>query len=301
VAKPSPFTPLSSLELGTLFALWSGRRAQRRRGQRRGGCLDDRRSARAEDLLHGGAPHRQEDHAGGRRGPEAGDARAGREDPAVVLPDWSIDRLRSPSGCSGGRSRTSGQICVAIKRLYVHETVYQPIVAALTELAGRVTMGAGLEAGASSDRSTTGHSSNGSRSWSTMRGGRAGRWSRAAARSLAPGTSTPDPRHRCRRGVRLVDEEQFAPRSPSSPTATWTMPSARQTDPLWPRRLGLDRRCGTGAGTGAAPGVRDAWVNQHINTVRWLPRGHEVERIGRENGRWGLDEFSDLQVLSARL
>ena len=69
----------------------------------------------------------------------------GGNDPAVVLPD--VDPAAVAERLFWGAFTNSGQICVAIKRLYVHETVYQPIVAALTELAGRVTMGAGLEAG----------------------------------------------------------------------------------------------------------------------------------------------------------
>ena len=40
----------------------------------------------------------------------------------------------------------SGQVCTAIKRLYVHENVYAPIVDGLVERAKAVTVGDGLDA-----------------------------------------------------------------------------------------------------------------------------------------------------------
>lgn len=41
----------------------------------------------------------------------------------------------------------SGQICIAVKRLYVHEKVYEPVVAALAKLADDAVIGNGLDAG----------------------------------------------------------------------------------------------------------------------------------------------------------
>ena len=136
-----------------------------------------------------------------------------------------------------------------------------------------------------------------------MRGGRAGRWSRAARRSLGPGTSTPTLVTDVGAGVRLVDEEQFGTALPiiayrdlddalgqANRThyglggSVWTADVARGLE------LAQRLECGT------------AWVNQHINTGALAPfGGMKWSGIGRENGRWGLDEFSDLQVLSARL
>src|SRR5437867_12909639 len=44
------------------------------------------------------------------------------------------------------------------------------------------------------------------------------------------------------------------------------------------------------------------WVNQHIETGAFAPfGGMKWSGIGRENGRWGIEEFCDLQVVSTRL
>lgn len=55
---------------------------------------------------------------------------------------------------------------------------------------------------------------------------------------------------------------------------------------------------------GAPPGPEDLvqWVNQHIETGAFAPfGGMKWSGIGRENGRWGIEEFCDLQVVSTRL
>ena len=44
-----------------------------------------------------------------------------------------------------------------------------------------------------------------------------------------------------------------------------------------------------------------AWVNHHMSTGALAPfGGMKWSGIGRENGRWGIEEFCDVQVLSTR-
>ncbi len=42
-----------------------------------------------------------------------------------------------------------------------------------------------------------------------------------------------------------------------------------------------------------------AWVNQHLNLSNKVPFGGvKWSGLGRENGRWGIEEFCELQVVN---
>src|SRR5262249_47025802 len=68
----------------------------------------------------------------------------GANDPPIVLADRNPQSVAESlfwSAC-----QNSGQVCTAVKRLYVHEKVYEPIVKGLTELAKKVKVGPGTDA-----------------------------------------------------------------------------------------------------------------------------------------------------------
>jgi len=303
VAKPSPFTPLSSLELGCLFrslvppgvlnvvggsdevGAWMTGDPRVRKISFTGSVPTGKKIMRtaAEDL-------------------KRVTLELGGNDPAVVLPD--VDPAAVAERLFWGAFTNSGQICVAIKRLYVHEKVYEPIVHALAELAGRVTVGAGLEVG--TELGPINNRPQFERVQELVddarrQGGRviAGGAPLDRAGYFYPPTLVTD----VGAGVRLVDEEQFGTALPiiAYHDLDDALAQANRTHyglggSVWTadvvRGLELAQRldCGT------------AWVNQHINTGTLAPfGGMKWSGIGRENGRWGLDEFSDLQVLSARL
>ncbi len=69
----------------------------------------------------------------------------GGNDPAIVLPD--IDVPAVAERLFWGAFANSGQVCLAIKRLYIHRDVYEPLKQALAAYAGTVRMGPGTEAG----------------------------------------------------------------------------------------------------------------------------------------------------------
>jgi acyl-CoA reductase-like NAD-dependent aldehyde dehydrogenase len=103
-------------------------------------------------------------------------------------------------------------------------------------------------------------------------------------------------------GVRLVDEEQFGTALPLVPyrDVDDALAQANRSHyglggSVWTRdvRAGEDlaRRleCGT------------AWVNHHMTTGAFAPfGGMKWSGLGRENGRWGIEELSDVQVISTR-
>ncbi len=69
----------------------------------------------------------------------------GGNDPAIVLPDVDVPAVAEK--LFWGAFANSGQVCLAIKRLYIHRDVYEPLKQALAAYAGTVRMGPGTEAG----------------------------------------------------------------------------------------------------------------------------------------------------------
>ncbi|WP_400994805.1 aldehyde dehydrogenase family protein [Agromyces sp. GXQ0307] len=69
----------------------------------------------------------------------------GGNDPGIVLPDTDVSAIAE--NLFWGAFINTGQTCAALKRLYVHESVYDEVVDALAELARVIPMGRGLEEG----------------------------------------------------------------------------------------------------------------------------------------------------------
>ena len=67
----------------------------------------------------------------------------GGNDAGIVLPD--ADPQAIAEGLFWGAFINTGQTCAALKRLYVHEDIYEEVCAALTEVAKNMPMGVGLD------------------------------------------------------------------------------------------------------------------------------------------------------------
>lgn len=65
----------------------------------------------------------------------------GGSDPAIVLAD--ADLQHAASGIAWGRFSNAGQTCVAAKRVFVEESVYEPFLAALTTAVQQLKVGPG--------------------------------------------------------------------------------------------------------------------------------------------------------------
>jgi len=68
----------------------------------------------------------------------------GGNDPAIVLEDFDMKQLSSVFWSS---FRNAGQICIAVKRLYVHEKLFDRFVEKYVTIAKRVKIGNGLSEG----------------------------------------------------------------------------------------------------------------------------------------------------------
>jgi acyl-CoA reductase-like NAD-dependent aldehyde dehydrogenase len=69
----------------------------------------------------------------------------GGNDAAIVFPD--VDVAETAKSLFWSAFTNSGQVCVATKRAYIHEDVYQPFLDELTKVAHETTLGNGTEPG----------------------------------------------------------------------------------------------------------------------------------------------------------
>lgn len=67
----------------------------------------------------------------------------GGNDAAVVLDD--VDVKAAAEGIFNAAFINSGQVCIALKRLYVHESIYDELTAAIAELANNAVVGDGMD------------------------------------------------------------------------------------------------------------------------------------------------------------
>jgi acyl-CoA reductase-like NAD-dependent aldehyde dehydrogenase len=146
VVKPSPFTPLTTLKIGELL-----------RGVVPDGVLNVVSGGDALGPLMTAHPDINKisftgSTATGKRvmaGAAATMKRVtlelGGNDAAIVLPDVDVAKVTEPLFWAAFKN--SGQICVATKRVYIHEDIYDELAASLAAFAGTVAVGDGLAQG----------------------------------------------------------------------------------------------------------------------------------------------------------
>ena len=220
----------------------------------------------------------------------------GGNDAGIVLPD--ADPKAIAEGVFWGAFINNGQTCAAIKRLYVHEDVYDAVCEELVNYARGVSVGDGTEEGTAlgpmqnrmqfdkvsrlvADAKARGR---------VLIGGEPGEG------LFFPPTIIAD----LEDGVALVDEEQFGPALPIIRYRDIDEAIARANDSPWglggsiwskdiQKARGLALRLETGS----------AWVNKHVAIQPDAPFGGvKGSGLGTEFGEEGLQEYTDIQVLS---
>jgi acyl-CoA reductase-like NAD-dependent aldehyde dehydrogenase len=223
----------------------------------------------------------------------------GGNDAAIVLPDASPDAVASK--IFWGAFENCGQICSAIKRVYVPESMYPEMLEKLGALAKGVKVGNGLDAGTQIgpinnqpqfERVTMLVEDAKKHGAKIVSGGnRIGSEGYYYAPTIVGGISD---------GVRLVDEEQFGPALPVIPykdvadavrranaTHYGLSGSVWSSNPERATEVAAQLECGS------------AWVNQHLALGPNLPfGGAKWSGIGVENGPWGLLGFTEIQVVN---
>lgn len=225
----------------------------------------------------------------------------GGNDPAIVLADADPETV-APLIFEHA-FRNAGQVCLAIKRLYVHESIYDKMCEELARLADEAVVDDGLKQG-----TKIGPLQNRAQ-YDKVR--RLIEKTRADGTLIAGGTFPEGPGYFVRptivrdiaEGTQLVDEEQFGP----------VLPVLRFTeeDDVVRRANASDYGLGASvwssdvAAASAIAGRIEAgtvWVNRHLDLRPNVPFGGAKQSgMGVELAEEGLDEYTQTQVINVQL
>mgnify|MGYP002622798567 FL=1 len=223
----------------------------------------------------------------------------GGNDAGIVLDD--VDPEAVAGGIIGGAFINNGQTCAALKRLYVPDSIYDEMCAALKKAAEGVPMGNGLDE-------------------DTLQGPVQNRMQydkvlamledakQKGAKVLCGGEVPDGPGYflpytllaDSKEGMRVVDEEQFGPLLPiirysdldeaierANACEAGLGGSAWSADPGRASEVAARLECGT------------AWVNQHGGIAPNVPFGGvKCSGFGVEFGEEGLQEYTTIQVVN---
>jgi acyl-CoA reductase-like NAD-dependent aldehyde dehydrogenase len=223
----------------------------------------------------------------------------GGNDPAIVLGD--VDAKAIAKKIFFASFVNSGQVCMAIKRIYAHESIYDDLCNALVEEARKAKVGNGLDAG-----TELGPIQNKMQYDKVV--GIIEDTKKSGAKFLAGGEIPAGPGYFLPPTLvtdiaddsRLVQEEQFGPIVPILKFTDIDDAVRRAND----TRFGLSASVWTkdvarGAEIAARLEVGTAWVNQHRTTSAFVPFGGAKESgLGRQYSALGLKSYMEPEVVS---
>jgi acyl-CoA reductase-like NAD-dependent aldehyde dehydrogenase len=298
--KPSPYTPLTTLKLGELLA--------------------DLVPPGVVNVLAGGDELGQlmTEHAGIDKISFTGSIATGKKvfasaagtlkrltlelggnDPAIILDD--ADPKAIAKQLFFASFVNSGQVCMAIKRIYAHQSTYDALCEALVDEAGRAKVGSGLD-----PETTLGPLQN--RAQYDKVCDLIADTKQAGGKFLCGGEVPDGPGYfipptlvtNVGEDSRLVTEEQFGPIVPILKYGDLEDAISRAND----TRFGLSGSVWTsdidrGKSIAARLEVGTAWVNQHRATSAVVPFGGAKESgLGRQYSHLGLKSYMEPEVIS---
>jgi len=223
----------------------------------------------------------------------------GGNDASIVLDD--VDPKKVAPGIFEGAFQNSGQVCLAIKRLYVHESVYDEICQELVAIANNTVVDDGSKQGTKLGplqnkmqyEKVKGFLDDARKNGNVIAGGaamdRPGYFiQQSIVRDIAEGT-------------KLVDEEQFGP----------VLPVIKYSDHDDVIRRANATTYGLGASVWSSDTDRahkvasqieagTVWINKHLDMAPHIPFGGAKQSgIGTEFAEEGLAEFTQLQIINA--
>ena len=222
----------------------------------------------------------------------------GGNDAAIVLED--VDVADVARKLFFAATVNSGQVCMAVKRIYAHERIYDALCAALISEAGKAKLGDGL------DPTTTLGPIQNRRQFERVcelrtDAGQHGQLSPAQSQPAGGGYFiAPTVVTGLAETDRLVAEEQFGPVFPVLKFSDVEDAIARANH----TRFGLagsvwSRDIARAQAIAGRLEVGTAWVNQHRATMANVPFGGAKESgIGRTYSRLGLEAYLEPQVIS---
>lgn len=222
----------------------------------------------------------------------------GGNDAAIVLPD--ADPKEVAPGIFSGAMTNAGQACIAIKRVYAHESNYDALCDELARLADAAIVDDGLTQGAQIGPLQNKMQYEKVKSFLDD--------ARAQGNIIAGGLLPDRPGYFIRPtivrdvtdGARIVDEEQFGPILPIVRYSDPADALARANNSPWglggsvwgkDRDAAYDVACGMEAGT--------VWINKHFDIGPSMPFGGAKQSgLGVEFAEEGLYEFTQIQVIN---
>lgn len=223
----------------------------------------------------------------------------GGNDPAIVLDD--VDPKAIAKKIFFASFVNSGQVCMAIKRIYAHETIYDALCAALVAEAKKAKVGSGLDP--TTELGPLQNKMQYDKVIALIEDTK-----KAGATFLSGGEIPPGPGYfipptlvtNVADDSRLVREEQFGPIVPILKFSDVDDAVRRAND----TRFGLSGSVWTsnparGAEIAARLEVGTAWVNQHRATSAFVPFGGAKESgLGRQYSSLGLKSYMEPEVIS---
>jgi acyl-CoA reductase-like NAD-dependent aldehyde dehydrogenase len=302
IVKPSPFTPLSALLLGELardilpagvlnvvggsdeVGAWMTAHPVPRMVSFTGSIATGKR------IAAGAAPDLKRVTL-----------ELGGNDPAIVLDDVNVGD--AADGVYDNAFANCGQVCVAVKRVYVPERLHAEFVEALAARARSAKLGDGQHE--DTDLGPLCNQMQFDRVSDLVSDAR-----RQGAQVASGGRPAGGPGYFFEPTVlsgvgddcRIVAEEQFGPAIPVLPYRDLPDAVRRAND----THFGLGASVWTSdpeRGAALAPSIESGtvWVNTHQAAVPGQPFGGlKWSGVGVEGGPWGLEAFTDLQVVHVR-
>ncbi len=223
----------------------------------------------------------------------------GGNDPGIVLPDAVPAAIAEK--IFWGSMINTGQTCGALKRLYVHDQIYEQMCEALAEFGRSIRVGNGLEEGI--HLGPLQNRAQYERVIELVEDAKA-----AGARMLTGGEPIDGPGYfypvtlvaDIADGTRLVDEEQFGPVLPIIRFTDVDDAIRRAND----TQFGLDASVWTsdaevGRNVAAQLEAGTVWVNKHAEIGPHVPMGGvKCSGIGVEFGQEGLEAYTDIKIIS---
>lgn len=222
----------------------------------------------------------------------------GGNDPAIIMPD--VDVRATAEKVYGGAFTNAGQVCLAIKRAYVHEDIYDEFCEALSAIAAQAVTGDGLEQG-----TTVGPIQNKAQ-YEKVKGYLED--ARASGTVIAGGDVpegkgyfiSPTIVRDVKDGQKIVDEEQFGPILP--------VISFSDVQDVVARANNSDYGLGGSVHSADVEGATEIagqiesgtiWVNQQLNIGPHIPMaGFKGSGLGVEQSVEGLAEYTQMQVIN---
>ena len=222
----------------------------------------------------------------------------GGNDPAIVLDD--VDPKSVARSLFEGAMMNSGQVCLAIKRVYVHDSQYEELCSELAQLAEAAIVGDGM------DPETQFGPLQNKAQYEKVKGFIDD--ARKRGTIIAGGTTTGDRGYFIRPTIvrdipddaRLVREEQFGPVLPVLRYSDLDDAIARANDTdyglggtVWSsdpeRAYEVALRIDSGT----------VWVNTHLDVPPDVPfAGAKQSGLGAELGQEGLEEFTQAKIVN---